>query len=441
MPGIIFFYLRLIFSAQRTASKPNALAGWCLLHKRSYRTSGKVFGPADVTRRLLSVLSWKSNSPSFVRLDNANSTVGVWDNRDVLETRLGQITFNGGVSPSVFIRRDAMGARGAAAFIAACFYILLWPWMCIWSLFAEHPRNVALLYTQWNEAMGLIKVVRELKLKYLYFYTPYETDGNALYLLLKKEGVTVNKIPSPNLLSIANQEMLSDVLTLTSPSQLDDLKRYENTISVSKTERWLPEFFPTYDAVYRDGRQTPPRNSIGFYSHGSWMRRATGVLGTDLGDIEAEEQLVVAFGSFLKAHPEFTCTVFLHPKEKKTERQEEARKYYDTHFGAGRYDFADLKVPGAKLFDTVDIGVGAFSTILFERLFLGCKTIFYPPGIRIFPASGAEIAALCCTSESELEALILQAAKQSTSEFLSALNLKKYTICDWKPELKYAEHN
>ena len=438
MPGIILYYLRLIFKAKRDASDPEALAGWCLLHKKSFRVIGKRFGPLVVTVRIISNVLRK-NGEGCRKLEQGTDGVAVWDNRDVASIRLDQIRFNGGVLPKYFIARNATSISPGARLVLFISGIILGPWLAVWSLFKSGGGNIGLWIDQWVEAASLIRYVRQFKIRYVYFYCPYESDCNALYLLLKREGVEVNKIPSPNLLAAHNQELLADILTLTSPYQLDETEHYKSTIKVRSISKWLPEQFAAYADTYQHSRQQPERSTIGYYSHASWIRSNMGDKGSELGDVEAEFQFIEALSVFLKKHPQFRCRIFLHPKEKKDINA--AKQYYDAKFSEGKYEFSDLNRPGAQQFDSVDIGVGAISTILFERLFMGCKTIFYPVGISIFPLKSSAMNGVCPVSYDQLETLILQSADETTSDFFRRRGLNKYTINGWNPDLRYAEQN
>jgi hypothetical protein len=441
MRGIIFLYLQMITRAKRSVSDQKALAGWCLLHKKSFRTKRKGFGPLSVTRRFYHALLKRSSQKKLHVFNGGISGIAIWDNYDSSrDIRFEQIRYNGGQLPSVFIARSEIAPSGLVAIILAIGYLLSWPWLCLWSVFSKHAENIGLLYDEWNEAYALMQIVDRLKLKHIYFYCPYENDANALFLLLQKKGVYINKIPSPNLLAIANKELLTDELTLTSPCQADELKVFAATMSYTRLTRWLPERFHVYAGNYIT-RKESPAFSIGLYSHGSWLRRRNRIEGIDIGDMNAEEQFIPAFANVLRRWPHLQCTVFLHPKEKKSDMIVETRAYYDSVFRGVKYSFADNSQPGAMSFDSVDIGVGAISTILFERLFVGCKTIFFPVGMEIFPTKGTEISAICAVTESALEKLILQCAEVSTSQYLEKFHLRKYTVHDWKPGSPYAERD
>jgi hypothetical protein len=415
-----------------------------LIAKRSYRNT--VVNKAGF---ILVLSAWVKITRQLFRCQSTSTSqlqgkdgYAIWDNRtDVAQLRYDNIVLNGGTAPQIFIARSGCGSsNNVQAFLWFVTFLLLLPWFLIWSLFARKPENVALLFAEFVEAHDLIRHVSEHAIKNVYFFCPYENDANALYLLLKKEGVIVNKIPSPNLLSIHNTEMLTDCITLTSPCQLDELSSFKATMQYDSIAYWLPEQFYTYSEIYKS-KKVAPAKSIGYYSHGSWLRVKAGAADSLLGDTEAELELLKSFASFMHAHPAFHCTIFLHPKEKAVKDSGAVTQYYDSVFGAGRYSFADASKAGSVQFDTVDIGVGAISTILFERLFMGFKTIFFPAGMRIFPMKGSAIASICPVTSDSLEQLILQSSAVSTSEFLSQNNLMKYTVYNWKPELGYDQEN
>lgn len=439
MPGIIFFYLRLIFRANRKGSDPSGLSGWCLLHKKSFRTSQGGFGPAQVTGRLFRTVFARKKS-GVRNYPGERNGIAVWDNRDVSQIRYDHIVFNGGQTPSFFIERNGLQITGSLRVVTVLIYFMLWPFLTLWALFSKHSANIALLYDEWTEAIALMQVVKHNKISYIYFYCPYEADANALYLLLHREGVTVNKIPSPNLLAAHNQEVLSDSITLSSPCQADELHTYRDTIKVGEIIKWFPEQFAAYADVYRNERREAQRFTLGYYSHASWFRTSEGKV-SEVGDVEAEFALLRTLKQILNVHPQFRCVVFLHPKEKRADVFPQTQEYYNDQIGTGKYVFADVNVAASRIFDSVDIGVGALSTILFERLFLGNKTIFFPAGIKIFPVPESSLRAICPVSASELESIILQCAEESTRMFLEKRDLRKYTIFNWKPESGYAEQN
>ncbi len=437
MYRIVRFYLRLISKADRTGNN-EALAGWSLVYKKSYRNPSQ--------SRVIGVLSsWMKTfgrtlfaKTKMHQVDGGNDGFLVWDNRNVKEIRVAHIRSNNISVPGIFIARNEIAITGFVQRLNALFS-LFWflPGLTFRSLFSANPAGITLLPFEWYEASALMQIVKTKNIRAIYFYCPYEVDANALFLLLHEQGVKVTKIPSPNLLSIGNSELLADELILSSPCQLDELELHKSTLRTASSARWLPEQFIQYAQHYKV-RSKPASKTIGYYSHGSWLRNAD--VSDNVGDVKAELALLPVLAKFLQSHSDFSCTVFLHPKEKKTEMSK-VNAYYAGLFGDGRVSFAAADKSGAEQFDTVDIGVGALSTILFERLFLGNKTIFYPAGVTIFPVPGSAVSKICANTEIELEQLILQCAGVTASEFRKLNDLDKYTLHEWFPETHYGRQD
>jgi hypothetical protein len=364
------------------------------------------------------------------------STHLVWDNFNRSKTsRLEQIKINGAVIPGIFVSREiAAPQQFLTRLTTSLMLICSVPLFLLWIL---NPANkaVSLLPIELVEWAGLKEVIKRRQVKYMYLFSQYECDTNAMVLWLRKAGVTVNKIPSPNLLVIHSKDLVTDELTLSSPYQLDELHSNLIRASYHKLNYWVPEQFHLYHTSYKS-RKTAPTGSVGFYSHGSWIRKKSGLTDTGVGDVAAEEHLIALLSELLQAGQLDLVTIFLHPKEKK-QRFEEVTGYYNAVFGEGRFAIAPLDNSSAQLFDSVDVGIGAISTILFERLFLGCKTIFYPAGIADFPVENSSFRHICAFNKSELVELLQTMKQGSTGEVFNRLDLLKYTIHHWKPELVY----
>lgn len=364
------------------------------------------------------------------------STHLVWDNFNTSKiSRLEQIKINSAVIPGIFISRETAAPQQLLTRLTTSLMLVCSiPLFLIWIL---NPANkaVSILPIELVEWAGLKEVISRQQIKYVYLFSQYECDTNAMVLWLRKIGVVVNKIPSPNLLVIHSKDIVTDELTLSSPYQLDELQSGLIRASYHKLNYWVPEQFHLYHTSYKS-RKTAPAGSVGFYSHGSWIRKKSGLTDTGVGDVQAEEQLITLLAELLQAGQLDRITIFLHPKEKKLPA-EEVTAYYQSVFGEGRFTFAPLDISSAHLFDSVDVGIGAISTILFERLFLGCKTIFYPAGIADFPVENSSFRHICTFNKSELVELLQTMKRVNTVEVLNQLDLLKYTIHHWKPEMSY----
>jgi len=437
---IIRFYFKLILKSRENHISNNeyALAGWCLIQKKSYRN----FPHSSISFFFIffscarAIIRLFSASTNHRRIKGGNPKYAMWDNNATrLDIRVKHIKKNEGEIPSLLVARNETGVVNFIEKIWITFlFIGLLPFLFVWSLFNKQTENIGLLFDEWIEAYGLLDAIEKYKINYLYFYCPYENDANALYFFLRQRGVTMNKIPSPNLLAIHNADILTDILTLTNPCQLDELLGLSDKIKYNKIIKWVPEQFHVYCDFYKE-RKVVRKFTIGFYSHGSWVRQLKINGGALHNDIEAELSFLKVFSGIFKKNNNFKISIFLHPNERQFEDFNMVISYYDKLFGQGNYLISDLSQSSSLKFDTVDIGIGAFSTILFERLFMGFKTVFYPIGINYFPQKKANIAGICPVTPENLESLILHLSEISTLEYLQEYNLMKYTIYNWNTEL------
>ncbi len=67
-----------------------------------------------------------------------------------------------------------------------------------------------------------------------------------------------------------------------------------------------------------------------------------------------------------------------------------------------------------------------YSSLLFERLYFGFKTIFYTLYSDDFPLKESSINNICAFSEEELESLINACLPLTDNEFFEKMNIKNY---------------
>ena len=56
----------------------------------------------------------------------------------------------------------------------------------------------------------------------------------------------------------------------------------------------------------------------------------------------------------------------------------------------------------SSIFELADVGVGTMSTVLFERLLAGYKTLFYTQDMPFFPVSISNLSSICAKTEAGL---------------------------------------
>ena len=169
----------------------------------------------------------------------------------------------------------------------------------------------------------------------------------------------------------------------------------------------------------------PPRNTIGFYSHGEWVRRKAGHANFGMGIQENELFLLKSLKTFLEKHSDFELTIFPHPKER---NDKEFETFYSTIFSGTKTSIAPLEMKSSETFFKVNLGLMAYSTLLFERLSMGYKTFIGTNFQTSFPIEGSPLKNLCLSSEEELESALLLAHEETEKEFFRRQGLENYPL-------------
>jgi hypothetical protein len=430
-PGHVFlFYKKLLAaSAAGKMTSEEALAGWCLLHKASFRVQGFAAGDRFAGLRLLKqIMADRSQTKSAVqKIKGGDETVAIFDNKArECALRTDHVHENTGLLPGLYIsRQELLGVNYAGR---SKWFGLMYALQLIFT--SKQRLSKALLLREVHEAAALLHILRTHNIKRLHFYSSYEKDANALTLLLRTQGIVVNKIPSPSLLAAHHNELIADELSLGSPYQADELSVSATRKFVKQVQHWTPEFWPHYGATYRQKTEAP-KGTLGFYSHAVWLREAEQNADTGFGDHQAEKQLLPLLAQWCRAHAEVELLVFLHPRERKPEHFARTEEFYARVFEGVNYRFSEAGIPSTQQFAKTDAGIGAMSTILFERLFAGYKTLFFPAGINNFPLPESALANVCAVTQPQLDALLNKAMNETTAVFLSAFQLEKYTAAHW----------
>ncbi len=133
---------------------------------------------------------------------------------------------------------------------------------------------------------------------------------------------------------------------------------------------------------------------------------------------EHEELLARTLVDYLDTHPDLRLRVFPHPLERRT--------YLET----GEHDLGDLvghqrveidwEGPSSiKRFDDVGIGVMGYSTVGFDRLFMGFPTIFFMPEWLIDRSVESAYQRIFTTAPEELVAALDDARRLTPTQFMA----------------------
>ena len=422
---VIGEYRKLKGSSESTDAH---LAFHCLLNNTSYRLpASAAHDPLIGFRELL------RTARKLVRPQTAFHPISDSSTHAILgglfreeQLIVNYVTRSSGEKQRLFFAKDYLPGFPSVSFPAFMRWLLFAIPISVRCIFSSRRANLALLLREVVENAGLLYWVRSYGIKHLYDFIPYEKDGNFLSILLMSKGVEVIKIPSPGPLATHNQTILGTRLVLSSPYQEEEVAQFNTTVRVNSIERWIPERAFGYIDRYASKPFTPPAHSIGFYSHGSWIRQKEDHAEDGLNISAAEQQLLNDLAKFLNEQPQFGLTIFLHPREKKDGMLSEAKDHYHQLFPNQALRFADPSVATAQAFETCDIALGAFSTILYERLFCGFKTLVGNYSIPGFPLKGSSLESICVHRYDMLQRKLLQFSALSSADFFKETGLMSY---------------
>jgi hypothetical protein len=236
-------------------------------------------------------------------------------------------------------------------------------------MFDSRRVNLALLIREVVEWTAVSDFISISNITEFFDFTPFEKDSNALAFLLMEDGVKVTKIPSPGPFAGHHTFMIADEVVVSSAYQLEEIPHFKQWY-VSGLLHWPAEQYSRYAHCYTNA-PLPPKNTIGFYSHGEWVRRKAGHANFGFGIQENEQFILESLKTFLNKHPNFQLIVFPHPKERS---DGEFQSFYSSLFEGTNTIIAPVEMKSSETFFKVSMGLMAYSTLLFERLALGYKT-------------------------------------------------------------------
>jgi hypothetical protein len=296
-------------------------------------------------------------------------------------------------------------------------------------LFDSRRVNLALLIREVVEWTNVIDFISTNNIKEFFDFTPFEKDSNALAYLLKGWRIKVTKIPSPGPFAGHHTFMIADDVVVSSAYQLEEIPNFKQWY-VSRLLHWPAEQYSRYAQCYPNA-PIPPKNTIGFYSHGEWVRRKAGHANFGFGIQENELFLLEGLKRFLKKHPHFQLIVFPHPKERS---DSEFQTFYSSLFEGTNTIIAPVEMKSSETFFRVSMGLMAYSTLLFERLALGYKTCIGTNFQTSFPLEGSPLKNLCLSDYESLEAALLLANEETEKEFFERCRLEKYPLKEFLAE-------
>jgi hypothetical protein len=173
-----------------------------------------------------------------------------------------------------------------------------------------------------------------------------------------------------------------------------------------------------------------PKNSIGIFTRGIWLRKLRGDSFLGVGEDIAEIEMLNYLKEFISDNP-FVNTVYilLHPTEKKTiEQFEKSKKYYLDFFGELNLHFVDATIPSNELFGLFDVGIASVSSVIFERLYCGYKCLLAPINLKVKLFEDENLNHIIANSKEEFFVKLKEITSISNMNYFSEYNLNDYRL-------------
>lgn len=285
-----------------------------------------------------------------------------------------------------------------------------------------------LLAIEFLECFHLVLLFKNNNIHKVHYFCIYERDANICAYVLMKHGIFVNKIPSEVPLFFWNKIIVSDSLSICFKYQEEELSFFKDTMFINKLEHWVPENAFLAPARYYKRGKNNINNTIGFYSSANWLREYKG--DVDLGENGKinEELLLKYLIDYVNLNKQLSLVIYRHPLEKQKQFLELSQKYYADKVNGSTILLAETEKRSADYFDEVELAVALYSTVLFERIFFGFKTLLMPLGHNDFFTNSSSFSSICAKNREELYQKITANLAISNEEYFIKNELVNYSV-------------
>ena len=401
------------------------------LKKKSFRFLSESYRDNLITLRIFKAIWLKSfdNTRAYIKLNN-DSKEAVFDiHNSSFDIRIEYVQKLSKKDMGFFIAKSNLlfiDNYLQKALVLLYLIIVFIPVFFI-SIISKNKVSAPLFVQELIEAFNLLVLLKKEKIKKVHYFCIYERDANLCAYVLMKNGFIVNKIPSEVPLVFANKVIVANQLSFCFGYQQEEFFYYKDTMFIDSTQQWLPElFFKTPINILSSSiKNSEVIYEIGFFSSGNWLRDKLGDVDLGTDDFKNENSILNILVNFVCQNNLKMC-IFLHPIEKKTVNLNFSLKNYELLLKNKNITIADINESSINGFDKISIGIAQCSTIMFERIVLGYKTIIAPWGHSNFPIKNSTLSNCCALNESELIKKLNEFLPISINEYFIKTDLNKY---------------
>lgn len=345
---------------------------------------------------------------------------------EIFDDIISYVSSSSRIQHVALMSRDIKGFGHTFNITSVLVYLVFAFPIAVKCVFKKRRDNYALAMSSVLELAYILKYTSQKNIRYVFDFVPYECDSNFFYIALKQRGVTVCKVPSTGPISVHYLHTLTDDFVITNPYHMEELEARGKHIHYSKLLNWPPYRSKILYDKFCVNRIPTKSNTVGFYSHGEWIRSKQGHADYGSG-IGHEELRILNMLKKIKANrPEIIMRVFPHPRETQPKIISETREHYDSILGVNNYELCILDGGSVMNFDKADVAVISYSTIIYERLYCGFKTLISLRAIDGFPITGSVLNNICFDEPEDFEKKISAALEQSHEEFFDSNKLTPF---------------
>jgi hypothetical protein len=299
----------------------------------------------------------------------------------------------------------------------------LWIALRCFCISKQRP-NFALMIRESIELAFIINFCKKNNIEQVSFFHPYEVDSNLIAIHCMNQGIQTQYIPSIIPLYVHNHHLVCDQLVVTSPYQLDEIKhQFSSSIFYKHLVYWSAESIGKHLSKNQAwSKQPTSTKSIAFYSHGQWLRNRLQRADNGLNLEDTEEKLLVVLSELVN-ELNLELTIFLHPLEKKNIAL--AQKHYAEKLKVN-FQWGNTEERSAQSFQDFHWGIGAMSSVIFERLLLGYKTILFQSPGYIFPIKNSGLRNICFDQKQDIKTCWEDHETCSAEQFFQEKSLLEY---------------
>ena len=429
---VLFYFIFINFEYRFSKSRGKLFYIGKSFQQQSLRFPARANSDSLISLRIFKrlVFSLIQSKKDLIHFDSL-SAEGIYDsNNSSIDLRRNYVNHFNEVTVEWFISRESLiiNLNLISKFFLLIIIVLCFLPVLLISLFSKNKLTFPLYFIECIECICLIEIVNKFKIKKIHYFNIFERDANFVSFLLAKSNVYVNKIPSEVPLVFWNSIIVSESLSFCFPYQLEEYEAYKHSMFIKKTNIWAPEqVLNAPPRFLQNGFQFKPIFDIGFFSSGNWLRAKLGDPNLGRNELGNESLLLEKLLTYTHKH-QLSLRIFLHPIEKNGFLESDVQNYYLKKINAfPNSTIAPIDCQSIQGFDEINLGISLYSTLMFERIYLGFKTLLAPWGYPEFPLKDSPFNNICISGPHELEEKIDFNLKLTTNEFFTKNKISNYS--------------